>query len=67
MLDFLQFPIDDEKFKCVVSSDYRGYRRPIVKYPNPFTEEQQRQIQGWIDEHKEELAKFNINYTAWVW
>ena len=53
--------------KCVVHNNYVQYRRAIVNMTNPYTEDQQRKIEGWISKHKEQLAKLNISYTEWSW
>ena len=67
MLNFLQVPVEQEKLQCVLRNNYEQYHRPPVNYPNPFSEEQQKQIEGWISEHSEELEKLSVNYKAWVW
>ena len=67
VLDFLQFPIDEERMKCVAQNNHVQYHRPVVNMTNPYTEEQQRKIEGWISKHKEQLAKLNISYTEWSW
>ena len=67
IVQFLDFPVKEEKIRCVVEHTMDAHKRNRNGTVNPYTEEQTHIIQGVILSLKHIWEEHGIRYQDWKW